>query len=139
MRRFIFLFAILFLISTVALAQQPTPTATPTIINRSFIALTIPEKDLLPENVAFDEVEESFYVGSTRKGKIVKVDKNGKISDFTTPRQDGLWQVIGMKVDAKRRILWVCSSMGDNLIGFTRSETSPAGVFKYDLRTGKLH
>ncbi len=129
---------ILLIVGSTSVFSLQTPTPSPTPLNRSFIAFTIPEKDLLPENVAFDPVEEAFYVGSTRKGKIVKVDRQKRVTDFTAPRQDGLWQVIGMKVDSVRRILWVCSSMGDNLIGFSRSETSPAGVFKYDLRTGKL-
>ncbi len=120
-----------------ASAQTPTtPDRTP--INRSFIAFTIPEKDLLPENVAYDPVEQAFYVGSTRKGKIVKVDKAGARRDFVTARRDGLWMVIGMKVDARRRVLWVCSSSGDNLIGHQKSDTSPAGVFKFDLKTGRL-
>jgi len=86
-------------------------------VNRSFLAFTIPEKDLLPESVAYDPVEEAFYVGSTRKGKIVKVGRDGKVTDFVAPRRHGLWMVIGMKVDARRRILWAASSAGSNLEG----------------------
>lgn len=112
--------------------------AEPVPVNTSFISFTLREKDLLPENIAYDRVEGASYIGSTRKGKIVKVDSSGKETNFTKPRQDGLWQIIGMKVDEKRRILWVCSSMGENLIGYKKSETNPAGVFKYDLNTGKL-
>jgi glucose/arabinose dehydrogenase len=107
-------------------------------INRSFIAFTIPEKDLLPESVAYDPVEQAFYVGSTRKGKIVKVDKQGKITDFIAPRQDGLWMVIGIKIDAARRVLWVNSSYGDNLVGYQKRDGSPAGIFKFDLGSGRL-
>jgi sugar lactone lactonase YvrE len=134
------LFAFCSVALLVIIFQSASPQEDPATIpvNRSYIAFTIPEKDLLPENVAYDPIEEAFYVGSTRKGKIVKVDKQGKMRDFVAPRQDGLWMVIGMKVDAKRRLLWVNSSAGDNLIGYRQSDTSPAGVFKFDLRTGKL-
>lgn len=116
-------------------AQEETAT---TPVNHSLIAFTLPEKDLLPENVAYDPLEQAFYVGSTRKGKVVKVDKQGKVTDFIAPRQDGLWMVIGMKVDAARRALWVNSSYGDNLIDYQKRDGSPAGVFKFDLSSGKL-
>lgn len=109
-----------------------------TAIAQSELAFSIAEKDLLPENVAYDPTDKAFFVSSTRKGKIVRVDKNGKATDFSSSSDD-LWQVIGMKVDAANRILWVCSSAGENLLGYKLSSTyRPAGVFKYDLRTGKL-
>jgi hypothetical protein len=41
-------------------------------------------------------------------------------------------------VDAARRVLWVNSSYGDNLVGYQKRDNSPAGVFKFDLRNGKL-
>jgi len=111
---------------------------TTVVAQKSELAFTVQEKDLLPENVAYDPTEKNFYVSSTRKGKIVKIDQSGKTSDFSTST-DGLWQVIGMKVDAKNRVLWVCSSAGENLLGYRVSSTQrPAGIFKYDLRTGKL-
>ncbi|WP_438422401.1 SMP-30/gluconolactonase/LRE family protein [Aquimarina macrocephali] len=110
-------------------------------LNKSFIAYTIPEKDILPENVAYDPTDASFYIGSTRKGKIIKRTKDGVYHDFVKPQQDGLHMIIGMKVDPVRRYLWVCSSGGNNLIGYSRkdkNEGRPAGIFKYDLQTGKL-
>lgn len=119
------LFVIALLMGSAALAQ-------------SDLAFTLSEKDLLPENVAYDPTDKVFFVSSTRKGKIVMVDKSGKVSDFSSP-QDGLWQVIGMKVDSPNRILWVCSSAGENLLGYKLSSTRrPAGIFKYDLKSGKL-
>lgn len=128
-------FSIVLVLSAQVLGQSdPKPASA----NKSTVTFTLSEKDLLPENIAYDKVEGDSYVGSTRKGKILKVAGNGKETDFTTPRQDGLLQIIGMKVDEKRRILWVCSSMGTNLIGYKKSDTNPAGVFKYDLKTGKL-
>ncbi|MBO6525254.1 MAG: hypothetical protein JJ971_15605 [Balneolaceae bacterium] len=109
-------------------------------INNSYIAFTIPEKDLLPENVAFDPQTESFFVGSTRKGKVLRV-KDGKIEEFIKPKAHGLWMTIGMKVDSQRRILWVNSSGGSNLEGYTKKDDvdgRPAGVFKFNLDTGEL-
>jgi len=112
-----------------------------TIINNSYIEFTIPEKDLLPESIAYDPLKENFYVGSTRKGKVIKISKEGVISDFIRPKQDGLWMVIGIKIDVKRRLLWLCSSGGDNLEGYDLEDDKqgrPAAIYKYNLDSGKL-
>lgn len=122
--------------SFLATAAAQTPEPAPPVIN-SYISFSLSEKDLLPENVAFDPVDEAFYVGSTRKGKIVRY-KEGTYSTFAAREEHGLWQVIGMKVDPERRLLWVCSSQGENLDGYTKSDTNKAGIFKFDLRTGGL-
>ncbi len=110
-------------------------------INNSLVAFTIPEKDLLPENIAFNTADNSFYVGSTRKGKVIKIESNGNQSTFIEGNSLGLWMIIGMKVDADRNVLWVCSSGGDNLINYSLKddkEGRPAGIFKFDLTSGKL-
>ncbi len=110
-------------------------------LNNSHIAFTVPEKDLLPESIAYDSIKNEFYIGSTRKGKIIKVLKDGSHEDFILSKKEGLWMVIGIKADSKRRHLWVCSSGGDNLEGYTLKddkEGRPAGIFKFDLDTKKL-
>ncbi|MCD2259196.1 SMP-30/gluconolactonase/LRE family protein [Psychroserpens luteolus] len=113
----------------------------PKAINNSEIAFNLEEKDLLPENIAYDPKTDTYYVGSTRKGKVVKIDKNGNETEFISPKQGGLWMVIGMKIDTNNRWLWVCSSGGDNLVGYNLKDDAdgrPAGVFKFNLDTGKL-
>lgn len=110
-------------------------------INYSRIAFTLSEKDLLPENIAYEAKTQSFFVGSTRKGKVIKIDANGRHSDFINPKQDGLWMVIGMKADSNNRWLWVCSSGGDNLEDYNLKDSiqgRPAGIFKFDIDSGTL-
>ena len=111
--------------------------AAETRINNSLIAFTVAEKDLLPESIAYDPETSSFYLSSTRKGKILRRDADGSTSDFATV-EDGLWMTLGIKVDASRRHLWVCSSGGSNLLGFRREQGNPAGIFKFDLDSGEL-
>nr|WP_321236457.1 SMP-30/gluconolactonase/LRE family protein [uncultured Psychroserpens sp.] len=106
-------------------------------INQSLIAFTVSEKDLLPENIAYDSKTESFFIGSTRKGKIIMRSKEGKETDFAS----GLYMVIGMKVDVENRWLWVCSSGGGNLVGYELKDDKdgrPAGIFKFDLDSGEM-
>ena len=106
-------------------------------INNSEVAFTVAEKDLIPEGIAYDPVEDNFYLSSVYKRKIVVIDREGGVKDFTGEKQDGIWGVLGMKVDPKRRLLWACSSASHLMKDFT-PEDSGTGIFKYDLETGKL-
>jgi len=106
--------------------------------HESSVAFFLPENDLLPESVAYDVKDGSFYVGSTRKGKVVRRDAKGNVTDFITPRQDGLGMVIGIKIHPMRRILWVCSFTGPGLEGLSPDEPRTGGVFAFNLDTGRL-
>jgi sugar lactone lactonase YvrE len=105
---------------------------------KSKTAFTLPERDLIPEGITYDKVEKAFYLSSLSKCKIVKVDAQGKITDFVAPRQDGLLPAVGMEVDAKRRVLWACNSFGYPHDSLPRELFGSTGVFKYDLKTRKL-
>jgi DNA-binding beta-propeller fold protein YncE len=108
---------------------------------RSRAAFSIPERDLVPEGIAHDPVTDAFFVSSTNKRKIVRVDGSGRVTDFTSEAQDGLLGVVGMRVDAKRRVLWaLCGDAGENMPmrGLDASSEGRSGAFAYDLRTGRL-
>ena len=106
-------------------------------VNNSLIAFTIPEKDLLAENVAHDPATGAFFVGSTRHGRIVRRERDGRISDFVPAGRD-TWMVIGMKVDPARRLLWVNTSGGGNYIRHQVSDQGRAALLAYDLQSGRL-
>ncbi len=123
----------------IALGDSVTdPVSTVSMATSSTVAFFLDEKDLLPESVAYDPKDKSFYVGSTRKGKVVRYDAKGNVTDFIAPRQDGLWSVIGIKVNPTRRVLWVCSFDTENLEGHQPGDTRASGVFAFNLDTGKL-
>ncbi|HEX5719195.1 MAG TPA: SMP-30/gluconolactonase/LRE family protein [Thermoanaerobaculia bacterium] len=103
------------------------------VVNRGRVAFRIPEKDLIPEGIAHDPETGAFYVGSLYKRKIVRIDKAGKASDFTASGQDGIWDVLGLKVDPARRTLWACSGAGPS----AGELDGTSSLFRYDLATGK--
>ena len=106
-------------------------------VGRGTSAFSFPEKDLIPEGLAYDPVNDVFFLGSVYKRKIVVMDHTGVAKDFSSP-EDGLWSVMGMKVDAKRRLLWVCTAGHAQMSGYKPEDNGRSGIFKYDLRTGKL-
>jgi hypothetical protein len=100
-------------------------------------AFTVHEKGLVPESVAYDPSTRSFYVSSVYRRKILRVTPKGDAEEFATERV-GLWSVMGMKVDAARRALWVCTAAQPQMSNYVAAERGRSGVFKFDLRTGKL-
>lgn len=102
------------------------------------LAFVILQRDLIPEGITYDPVEKAFYLGSLGHCKIIKVDTNGKITDFTTDRQDGLLSVVGMTVDVKRRWLWACHGHGYPNAMLPKESWGSTGIYKYHLKTGKL-
>jgi len=104
------------------------------------IDFILEEKDLLPEGVAFDPVNNSIYVSSTYKRKIVRVDSTGQVNDFIIEKQDGIWSTIGMEVDAGRRHLWVVSSQAKEALPLQDPGDSQwrSAIYQYNLETGVL-
>jgi hypothetical protein len=106
-------------------------------IIKSSEAFSVHEKGLVPESVAFDPVSNTFFLSSVYRRKIVSVGDKGVVKDFAG-ESDGLWSVMGMKVDATRRLLWVCTAVHPQMSNYKAEENGLSGVFKFDLRSGKL-
>ncbi len=106
-------------------------------VNKSEKAFTIPQKDLITEGIAYDSASKRFFVSSIHRRKIVAIDAKGKVSDFSL-EADNLWSVSGMRVDEKRKILWVTTTAFPQMQNFQKADDGKSGVFKYDLRSGKL-
>jgi sugar lactone lactonase YvrE len=117
------------------LARRFEESAKPT--NTSTEAFRLTEKGLITESVTYDPQEKAFYVSSVHKRKIVKIAANGTITELSQP-SDNLWSVLGMKVDAKRRKLWVCTTAFPQMQGFDSTLKGRAAVSVYDLKTQKI-
>lgn len=107
-------------------------------IGSAEIAFTLPEKDQIPEGIAYDPVGRTWFVSSVHKRKIVARAADGTASDFTKEGQDGLWSVLALAVDAGRRRLWACSAALPEMDAWDKALQGRSGVFEYDLATGRL-
>ncbi|HEX3234566.1 MAG TPA: SMP-30/gluconolactonase/LRE family protein [Gemmatimonadales bacterium] len=107
-------------------------------LERSTVAFSLPERDLLTEGIAYDPQEKAFYLGSVHHRKIVRVDRRGRIGDFVPEGRDSLWAPLGMKVDPVRRALWVATAVMPQMAGFVPSDSGRSGIFRYDLASGRL-
>lgn len=108
-------------LSLYALAQKPAEKV-----------YEIHEPDLIPEGIAYDPIGDAFYLGSIYKSKIVKIDNNGQVSNFTDENEYGPWGYLGLLV--KDGILWACRNPLDK----SADSTGYSGLFGYELKSGKL-
>lgn len=83
--------------------------------------------DSVPEGVAFDAQERVFYATSLQGGSIVRIDAAGEESIFRTA--DNRARLLGTKVDARQRRLWVCAQQVDG---------TDNRVWVFDLSTTQL-
>jgi DNA-binding beta-propeller fold protein YncE len=94
------------------------------------------DRSLHLEALAVDQKNGNLYGTSIRKRKIIQIDKNGEVTDFTKPEQDGLTAVFGIKVDNTTNSLWVCASPMPEMQHY--DSTAKSAVFQYDLPSKRL-
>jgi sugar lactone lactonase YvrE len=109
-----------------AAAKQP--------VSASKLFLTLPEPDLIAEDVAYDRVTDKFYVSSVRHSKILSIDKHGAGAEFA----HGEWPILALGVDSKRRILWASTVAMPQGIGYRKEDEGRSALLKYSLDTGAL-
>lgn len=107
-------------------------------VANSKVAVTLEEKDLVTESVAFDEKTGRFFISSIYKRKIVVVDKKGETADFIREGDSSIWSVFSLRIDHKRNSLWASSSAMTETKNILESEIGQAGIFEFDLASGKL-
>lgn len=97
----------------------------------SDVAVTIPEEGLIAEGIAADPRDGALYVGSIAKRKIVCVPASGAARDFAAGEASGLGEVLGMKVDPARSLLWAVSNVKAGA-----GEAARSTLHAFDLATG---
>jgi len=69
-------------------------------------AFVTEEKDLIPEGLAYDPKHNLYYLGSLNRKKIVKIDSEGRVSDFVPGDRYGLLPVSGIRLDPVDGTVW---------------------------------
>jgi sugar lactone lactonase YvrE len=72
-------------------------------------AFELQDRTLIPEGIAYDAPSHAFFVGSIAQGKVVRIDRDRNVSDFAG-EEARLDNVLGVAVDAPRRLLYVVST-----------------------------
>lgn len=108
-------------------------------VHTSGVSFTVPEKDLIPEGIAYDPRKNVFYLSSIYKRKIIAILPDGSTFDFIPEAGDGVLSTLGMKVDAARNHLWVLSAMQAGKARMSGAdEIGKSYVHQYDLASKQL-
>lgn len=97
------------------------------------VVIEIPDRDFIPEGMAWDGESRLFFFGSVAQRRIVAVDASGKLTPFSQP-DDGLWSVLGIAIDPARRKLHAVST---NALTAEGRKALANEIVTYDLRTGR--
>ncbi len=97
----------------------------------------IPEHDFFPESIAHDPVSGDYFLGSMSHARILRIHPDGSYEDFLTSPVPELASSIGLKADADRRILWVCTGRF-SLFASPGPGPPRTGLLQLDLDSGAL-
>lgn len=81
----------------------------PRIASDAATKVTLKDRTLIPEGIAYDAGTRRIYVGSIARRGVYRVDANGRLVAFSRAADD-LDAVLGLAADAKRRRLYVVST-----------------------------
>jgi hypothetical protein len=104
----------------------------------SDVAFRIADREFLPEGIAYDPKSKTFFVASVHQGKIVARSEKGEVKTFGKGREDGLWSVLALKVDAERGVLWATTAAVEQTKNLKPEDLGRTALAKYELRSGKL-
>ncbi len=96
-------------------------------------AFELDDRTLMPEGIAYDAPSRSFFIGSAQS-RVVRVSESGVAAVFAGASAN-LDSVLGLAVDAPRRILYVVSTSALTTEGQKRRRNA---VIAFDVDTGKL-
>jgi sugar lactone lactonase YvrE len=101
------------------------------------VFLELKDPPLRPEGITWDPVGRQLYIGSL-VGEIWRVDLGGRLERFAGPGS-GLREVLGLKVDAERRLLWAVTGVFPDLFatGEPKKDVGTSGLHAYRLDTGQ--
>jgi sugar lactone lactonase YvrE len=103
-------------------------------VSHSSPAFTLGERDLIPEDMAYDAKMRRFFVSSVRQSKIVMIGAKRDQTDFA--RTD--WPVLALRVDARRRILWAATGWLPQCARCEASDKDKTALLAFDLDSGAL-
>ena len=95
-------------------------------------AFEVDDRGLIPEGIAWDPYSKSFFMGSIARRKIVRIGGSNEVSTFADA---GLETVLGLAVDAPRRILYAVSTNGQLQEGREKPRNA---IVAYDVDNGRL-
>lgn len=95
--------------------------------------LELEDRTLIPEGIAYDMASRSLFIGSIAHRKVLRISETGAVSEFVSGGD--VDAVLGLAVDAPRRMLYVVSTSALTDEGEKKRRNA---VFAFDIDTRRL-
>jgi sugar lactone lactonase YvrE len=111
-------------------------------INRAPIAASrvvhaVDDTTFWPEAVDYDATARAYYLSSVRRGTVMRIDANGRSTEFWAG--DSLRSaVLGLRVDARRRSLWITTSGIPQRASFVPGDSAHSSILELSLDDGRV-
>jgi sugar lactone lactonase YvrE len=99
-------------------------------VGHSSPVFSLAERDLIPEDIAFDPKTQRFFVSSVRQSKIITMDGH------TFANAD--WPVLALRVDSERRILWAATGWLPHCARCNQVDKDKTALLAFDLESAAL-
>jgi hypothetical protein len=96
-------------------------------------AFELEDKTLTPEGLAYDAPSRTFFIGSISQGRVLRVGGDHPLAEFAGAAAD-LDYVLGIAVDAPRRVLYVVSTTALTDAGERNRRNA---IFAFDIDSGR--
>ncbi len=94
---------------------------------------SLPEPDLIAEDLALDARDGARYVSSVHAGKVLKLGANGKWSTAFPAAELNAWGIYALTLDAGRDRLWMGTSAGAVSPPFRSVEAGHSAILRASL------
>lgn len=102
----------------------------------SRLEFTLPDTVTMPETIAWDESRGKFLIGTRSEGSILAVGSDGEVDTLIkADKENGMWAVMDILVDADSNSLWVTSASIVEFAGFDRADRGRSALYEFDLKT----
>jgi hypothetical protein len=101
-------------------------------VTHSAAAFTLPVRDLLPEDIAYDSKTRRFFISSVRKGIVLTAGSAGDSREFARSE----WPVLALRIDPVRRLLWAATGYVPHGESVKESDKDKTALLAFDLDSG---
>ncbi len=92
----------------------------------------------IPESVVYDAQSNSHFLGSVRRGTILRIDQDGNSTVFADRTSTPLFSVFGMHLNPQTRSLFVATTAAEELEDVNPEQIGKSGILEFNLDDGKL-
>ncbi|HEX5226784.1 MAG TPA: hypothetical protein VFW44_03705 [Bryobacteraceae bacterium] len=102
-------------------------------ISHSATVFALSERDLIPEDIAYDPKTRRFLIASVRQAKIIETD-GATTRDFAKTE----WPVLALRMDERRGILWAATGWLAHCEHCSAGDKDRTALLAFDLNSGAL-